>query len=191
MRCSFGGVFFDLLFQKLQDTMRILHRWVSFWLAITAIGIDLILVFPGIRFIRIGIFGFVPAIEQACFLVEGKTGIYQGCGIGIMQHIFMEPEIMFQNVANYSVYEGDIGCGPNMHMMIAGRAGSCETRIDMAGYGALFPGLHWPVKATGCASAMFDPMMIMQSLLTRSRGGLVQAPKPNVGDRAATVVEWQ
>ncbi len=126
--------------------MRILHRWVSFWLAITAIGIDLILVFPGIRFIRIGIFGFVPAIEQACFLVEGKTGIYQGCGIGIMQHIFMEPEIMFQNVANYSVYEGDIGCGPNMHMMIAGRAGSCETRIDMAGYGALFPGLHWPVK---------------------------------------------
>lgn len=38
---------------------------------------------------------------------------------------------------------------------------------------------------------MFDPMIRMQSLLIRSRGGLVQAPNPKVGESAATVVEWQ
>ena len=41
-------------------------------------------------------------------------------------------------------------------------------------------------KATGWHSAMFDPMMRMQSECLSSEGGLVAAPRPNVAPRPGT-----
>jgi hypothetical protein len=39
---------------------------------------------------------------------------------------------------------------------------------------------------TGCASAMFDPMMRMQSLFCRSSWKVVAAPRPNVALKLGT-----
>ena len=48
---------------------------------------------------------------------------------------------------------------------------------------------HW--KPTGCASAMFEPMMTMQSALARSCCVLVAPPRPNEVPRPGTVAECQ
>ncbi len=48
---------------------------------------------------------------------------------------------------------------------------------------------HW--KATGWHSAMFEPMMTMQSLLRRSRGKVVDPPRPKEVPRPGTVAECQ
>jgi len=41
-------------------------------------------------------------------------------------------------------------------------------------------------KAIGCASAMFDPMITMQSALARSHWAVVAAPRPKVAPRLGT-----
>ena len=48
---------------------------------------------------------------------------------------------------------------------------------------------HW--KPTGCASAMFDPMIRMQSALARSCWKVVAPPRPNDVPRPGTVLECQ
>jgi hypothetical protein len=46
---------------------------------------------------------------------------------------------------------------------------------------------HW--KPTGCASAMLEPMMTMQSALARSCWKVVAPPRPNEVPRLGTVEE--
>jgi hypothetical protein len=48
---------------------------------------------------------------------------------------------------------------------------------------------HW--NPTGCASAMFEPSMRMQSELARSCGNVVAPPRPNEVPRPGTVAECQ
>ncbi|CAN5168898.1 hypothetical protein BH24ACT1_BH24ACT1_10220 [soil metagenome] len=48
---------------------------------------------------------------------------------------------------------------------------------------------HW--NPTGWHSAMFDPMMTMQSLLIRSCWNVVAPPRPNEVPRPGTVEECQ
>ena len=48
---------------------------------------------------------------------------------------------------------------------------------------------HW--NPTGCASAMFEPSMRMQSLFARSCWKVVAPPRPNEVPRPGTVEECQ
>jgi hypothetical protein len=54
---------------------------------------------------------------------------------------------------------------------------------------ALASTTHW--NPTGCASAMFEPMITTQSALARSCCVLVAPPRPNEVPRPGTVAECQ
>ena len=63
-----------------------------------------------------------------------------------------------------------------------------STWINVAPFSLAFIGQR---KPTGWASAMFDPMIRMQSLLARSCWKVVAAPRPNEAPRPGTDAECQ
>ena len=85
-------------------------------------------------------------------------------------------------------------------MSLPARIGTCRSAIALVRLNrgstwmtvaprALASMTHW--KPTGCASAMFEPSMRMQSALARSCWNVVAPPRPKLVPRPGTVEECQ
>lgn len=62
----------------------------------------------------------IPAVEQAGHIIKIKFRIDDGRGVCVSQHIFLKPQAFFQNVANNSGKESNVGFRTNVYMMITG-----------------------------------------------------------------------
>ena len=107
-------------------------------------------------------------------------------GVGVRHHVLVEPAIVLQHVVNDPAQKRNIGAGANRHVLLAHRGRPREMRIDVDELAPRSRAFMGKRKPTGCASAIFEPMIRMQSAFCRSSWKLVAAPRPNEAPRPGT-----
>src|SRR6185437_14064455 len=68
-------------------------------------------------------------------------------GVGVRQHVFLEPLFLRQDVVDQPAEERDVGAGADLHVQVGARTGPAESRIDMNERRAALARLHWPAEA--------------------------------------------
>jgi hypothetical protein len=116
------------------------------------------------------------------------AGVDDVRGVRVRQHVLAEVGLPLEDLVDDPAEEGDVGAGPQWHVGVGQRARAREPGVDVVDPRApllLASTTHW--NPTGWFSAMFEPMITMQSAFARSCWKPVAPPLPNEVPRPGTV----
>ncbi len=71
-----------------------------------------------------------------------EVGVHQERGIGVVDNVFLEIEVVFQNVVDHPAQEGDIRSGTERGVEIRFCGGLGKAGVNTDQLCALFPGPH-------------------------------------------------
>src|SRR4051812_49363203 len=128
--------------QRLKDAARMLQGQVAF----RETEIRLAVVLPG--FLRIKAFFLVPTGEEASLAFFGILKVFaqNAGGVGEMDDVLSEEEVVLENVPDESAEKGNVAAGPHWHPDVSEGAGPRKAWIDMDDRGTAFLRLHHPAK---------------------------------------------
>jgi hypothetical protein len=101
-----------------------------------------------------------------------------------MNDVLAKEQVVFNQVIDESAKKNNVCAGADRHPDVGQRARAREAWIDMDDRGAFIT----QRKPTGCASAIEEPSIKMQSAFARSCCAVVAPPRPKEVPRPGTVL---
>src|SRR5439155_7064253 len=134
-------------------------------------------------------FRVVAREEAAAILGVDIFVADEGGGVGVSQHILLEPLDVGQNIVDEPAEKRDIAAWADREVEVGDRRSAAEPWVDMDQGGAAFFSLHWPAEPDGMvfrhvAAHDQDRVRVGQILL---KGGRPTSAKacPQTGDGGA------
>ena len=140
-----------MLLQELKDAIRVLEREVLLRDAVLVHleGPGLLVVFPGL---------FIIAREEAVkFARAFEVGVHEEGGIGVLDDIFLEIEVVVEDVLDHPAEEGDVRAGTHGRIEIRLCRSLREAGVHDDQLCALFLGLHDPFHGNGVVRCRVAP----------------------------------
>lgn len=144
---------------------------------------------PGGRVVLAGV-RVEPGEQSAEVLGVAEVLVHDGRGVGIGDHVVVEPEVVAEHVVDQAAEQGDVGSGSDRDVSVGHRAGAGEARVDMDDPGSARLRLGNPLEphrvCFGHVAALQHDAIGVGHVLQRLGGAAART-----GPRPGTVAECQ